>query len=57
LRLKFAHGYVVLDGAAKYSVRVHFDCPGPRADQLRLLAANYWRGGQLVSNEITLIVK
>lgn len=57
LRLKFPHGHIALSETGKYDVRVHFDCPGPRADQQRLLDANYWRGGQLTSNRIILAVK
>jgi len=56
-RLKFPHGFVPLPGPGRYAVRVTFACPGPRPDQTRLIEANYWGGGQLVSNEITLIVK
>ncbi|MCY3023897.1 MAG: hypothetical protein NTW87_33375, partial [Planctomycetota bacterium] len=56
-RLKFPHGYIVLEGSEKYSVRVHFDCPGPRLNQQRLIEANYWAGGQLVSNDVTLGLK
>jgi len=55
-RLKFPHGHIDLPQPGKYSLRAHFDCPGPRPGQQRLLDANYWRGGQLVSNEIVLIV-
>ncbi len=56
LRLFFPHGHVDLPGPGAYAVRVYFDCPGPRPEQTRLLE-NYWKGGQLVSNAITLTVK
>lgn len=57
LRLKFPHGYITIPGPGKYSLRARFACPGPRPDQERLQSANYWGGGQLVSNDIVLIVK
>jgi len=38
-------------------MRVRFECPGPRPDQQRLIDDNYWAGGQLMSNEMTLVVK
>ena len=56
-RLVFPYGYVVLDGPGTYTMRVRFACPGPRPDQRELLDAGYWRGGQLVSNAIELVVK
>jgi hypothetical protein len=57
LRLNFPHGYVALPGPGKYSVRVRFSGPGPRVDQQRLIDANYWGGGQLVSNTVELEIK
>ena len=57
LRLKFPHGHVDLPGAGKYGLRCTFACPGPRADQDRLIEQNFWRGGQLVSNEVVVDVK
>ena len=57
LRLKFPHGYIVVEKGQTYSLRVHFDCPGPRPDQRRLLEENYWAGGQLISNEIAVKVE
>jgi len=57
LRLKFPHGYIVVGKGQAYSLRAHFDCPGPRPDQRRLMDANYWAGGQLVSNEIVVKVE
>ena len=56
-RLKLPHGHVVLPGPGKYALRARFACPGPRPDQQRLIDAHYWGGGQLVSNEIILVVK
>lgn len=56
-RVKFPHGHVVLPGPGKYALRVRFACPGPRPDQQRLIDAHYWGGGQLVSNDIVLLVK
>jgi hypothetical protein len=55
-RLKFPFGYVDLPGLGKYALRVHFDCPGPRPGQERLLDQNFWGGGQLISNTIILTV-
>ena len=57
LRLKFPHGYVALPGSGKYNVRVRFSGPGPRQDQTRLIEANYWAGGQLVSNPVEFTIK
>jgi hypothetical protein len=56
-RLKFPHGFVELPGLGRYAIRVKFACPGPRPDQERLIASNLWGGGQLVSNDIELVVK
>ncbi|HYF49738.1 MAG TPA: hypothetical protein VEJ63_10055, partial [Planctomycetota bacterium] len=56
-RLLFPHGHVDLAAATQYQLRVRFECPGPRADQRRLIDAQYWMGGRLVSNEILLDVK
>jgi hypothetical protein len=55
-RLKFPFGQVDLPGLGKYALRVHFDCPGPRPGQERLLEQNFWGGGQLISNTIILNV-
>lgn len=57
LRLRFPHGYIAIPGPGRYSLSVRFACPGPQSGQGRLLAANYWGGGQLVSNPVTVIVK
>jgi hypothetical protein len=56
-RVKFPHGHIVLPGPGKYALRVRFAGPGPRPDQQRLIDAHYWGGGQLVSNDIVLLVK
>ena len=56
LRLYFPQGYVELPGFGAYLLRAHFDCPGPRPDQQRLVNENFWGGGQLVSNDILVIV-
>lgn len=55
-RLNFPHGHIDLPGPGKYGLRVKFDCPGPLPTQQGLLEQNFWRGGQLVSNEIILTV-
>jgi hypothetical protein len=55
-RLKFPFGTVDLPGLGKYSLRVRFDCPGPRPNQERLIEQNFWGGGQLVSNPIILTI-
>jgi hypothetical protein len=55
--LSFPQGHVEMPGPGTYLVRVRFDCPGPRADQPRLVEQNYWAGGQLLSNDIKLILK
>jgi len=56
-RLKFPHGSISVPGPGRYGMRVTFECPGPRPDQQRLIDANYWGGGRLISNEITLVIK
>jgi len=55
--LKLPHGVIPLPGPGRYGVRVLFECPGPRPDQQKLIDANYWGGGRLISNEIVLVVK
>jgi hypothetical protein len=55
--LGFPQGHVEIPGPGTYLVRVRFDCPGPRPDQPQLVEQNYWGGGQLLSNDIKLIVK
>ena len=57
LRLTFPTGYIDLPGLGRYNLRVRFDCPGPRANQKRLIDENYWAGGQLVSNDIVLDIQ
>ena len=57
LRLFFAQGHVDLTAATRYSLRVKFECPGPRADQRGLVDAQYWGGGRLVSNEMILEIR
>ncbi len=56
IRLNFPQGYVDLPEFGTYAIRAHFDCPGPRVDQQRLVDENYWGGGQLISNEILITV-
>ena len=56
IRLNFPQGYVDLPEFGSYMIRAHFDCPGPRLDQQRLVDENYWGGGQLISNEILISV-
>jgi|GEM_PF-5203908 len=56
--IKFPQGSIELPtGGDSYKMRVRFECPGPRPDQQRLIDDNYWAGGQLMSNEMTLVVK
>ena len=56
VRLNFPQGYIELPGFGTYALRAHFDCPGPRVDQQRLIDEHYWGGGQLVSNDILITV-
>ncbi|HEY3322596.1 MAG TPA: hypothetical protein VGP72_19210 [Planctomycetota bacterium] len=56
-RLKLPNGHFMLPGPGRYGLRARFDCPGPRPDQPELSSGGYWRGGQLVSNEIVVVVK
>jgi hypothetical protein len=56
IRLNFPQGYVELPGFGTYAVRAHFDCPGPRLDQQRLIDEHYWGGGQLVSNDSLITI-